>query len=102
MAETRTMLAELPDPNKLVAFDRNRHVMVTMAENVERATRTQLAELVQLLIERVRAKGRSIEPESDRVDAAGSPVLRASCVAMAPPDGFEPPTQALGRPRSIH
>ena len=25
MAETRTMLAELPDPNKLVAFDRNRH-----------------------------------------------------------------------------
>jgi hypothetical protein len=32
MAETRTMLAELPDPNKLVAFDRNRRVMVTMAE----------------------------------------------------------------------
>ena len=21
---------------------------------------------------------------------------------LAPPDGFEPPTQALGRPRSIH
>jgi hypothetical protein len=39
MAETRTMLAELPDPNKLLAFDRNRHVMVTMAENVDRATR---------------------------------------------------------------
>ena len=34
MAETRAMLAELPDPDKLVAFDRNRKVMVTMAENV--------------------------------------------------------------------
>ena len=35
MAETRTMLAELPDSNKLVAFDRNGRVMVTMAENAE-------------------------------------------------------------------
>jgi hypothetical protein len=23
-------------------------------------------------------------------------------MAMAPPDGLEPPTQALGRPRSVH
>lgn len=29
---TRRMLAELPDPNQLVAFDRNRRVMVTMAQ----------------------------------------------------------------------
>jgi hypothetical protein len=64
MTETRAMLAELPDSNKLVAFDRNRRVMVTMAENVGKATRPQLAELVQLLVERVRAKGRSIEPDS--------------------------------------
>ena len=39
MAETRTLLAELPDPNKLVAFDRDRRVMVTMVENAEKATR---------------------------------------------------------------
>jgi hypothetical protein len=38
----------------------------------------------------------------DRVDTTRSPVLRACCVAMAPPDGFEPPTPALGRLRSIH
>jgi len=38
MTETRTMLADLPDPNRLVAFNRNRHIMVSMAENVERAT----------------------------------------------------------------
>ena len=64
MAETRTMLAELPDPNKLVAFDRNRHIMVTMAENVERATRPQLADLVRLLVERVQATGRTVDPAS--------------------------------------
>ena len=45
MADTGTMLAELHDTNKLVAFDPNRHVMVTMAENVDRATRPLLAEL---------------------------------------------------------
>ncbi len=45
-AETHTLLAELPDRDKLVAFDRNRRLMVTMAENVEKATRPQLAELV--------------------------------------------------------
>jgi hypothetical protein len=99
MADTRTMLAELPDPNKLVAFDRNRHVMLTMAENVDRATRPQLAELVQLLVERVQAKGRSVETESiEWTPPACSPVLRGSCVGMAPPDGLEPPTatQRLG------
>jgi hypothetical protein len=62
MNDTRAMLAELPDPNKLVAFDRTRQVMVTMAETVEKATRPQLQELVQLLVERVQAKKRSIDP----------------------------------------
>jgi hypothetical protein len=57
-------MAELPDPNKLVAFDRNRHAMVTMPESVERATQQQLAEPVQLPVERVQAKGRTVEPES--------------------------------------
>jgi hypothetical protein len=64
MAETRKMLAELPDPNKLFALDRNRHVIVTMAGNVDRATPPQLAELVQLLVERVLATGRTVEPKS--------------------------------------
>ena len=96
------MLAELPDPNKLVAFDRNRHVMVTMAENVERATRPQLADLVQLLVERVKARGRTVDPESIEWTPPARPFFEPCCVAMAPPDGFEPPTPALGRLRSIH
>ncbi len=64
MAETRRMLAELPDSNKLLAFDRNPHVMVTMVENVKKATPEQLAELVQLLVDRVHVKGGTVDPES--------------------------------------
>jgi hypothetical protein len=64
MTETRAMLAELPDPDKLIAFDRNRRILVSMAENVEKATRPQLAELVQLLVERVQAKDRTVDPAS--------------------------------------
>ena len=58
------MLAELPDPDKLVAFDRNRRIMVTMSENIEQATRPQLQELMQLLVERVTAKDRSVDAKS--------------------------------------
>ena len=64
MTDTRAMLAELPDPNKLIAFDRNRRIMVSMAENVEKATRSQLQELVQLLVERVQGKDRTVDPAS--------------------------------------
>ena len=84
MAETRTMLAELPDPNKLVAFDRNRRVMVTMAENVERATRTQLAELVQLLVEQVRAKGRTVEPKSIEWTPPARPFFEPAALLWRP------------------
>jgi hypothetical protein len=38
--------------------------MVTLAENVERATRPQLADLVQILVERVQAKDRTVDPAS--------------------------------------
>ena len=56
--------AELPDPNKLLAFDRNRRVMVTMAENVDGRPAAARQELVQLLVERVKAVGRTVEPAS--------------------------------------
>ena len=85
MAETRTMLAELPDPNKVVAFDGNRHMMVAMAENVDQAPVPQLEDLVQLLVERVLAKGRVVDPAS--IEWAPPARLRGRCVAMAPPDG---------------
>ena len=60
--------------------------MVAMAENVANATRPQLAELVQLLVERVQAKGRSVDPES---------------IEWTPPAGrFFEPAALLWRPRT--
>ena len=78
------MLAELPDANKLVAFDRNRHVMVTMAENIERATRTQLAELVQLLVERVHASGRTVDPATIEWAPPARPLFGEAALVWRP------------------
>src|SRR4051794_2872776 len=39
-------------------------VMVTMADKAEQATPPQLRELVRLLVERVAAAGRTVDPES--------------------------------------
>lgn len=44
-------MAVLSDENKVVLFDRNRRVMIDMAQNVARATPEQRAELARLLIE---------------------------------------------------
>jgi site-specific DNA recombinase len=56
-AETLEELALLPDSDKLVAFDRNRRIMTSMAANVSAATSAQQGELVQMLVERVVASG---------------------------------------------
>jgi DNA invertase Pin-like site-specific DNA recombinase len=98
MAETRAMLAELPDPDKLVAFDRNRKVMVTMAENVERANKPQLADLVQLLVESVKATGRVVEPESIVWTPPARPFFQPSALLWRP--RTEPTTPGQRRPGS--
>ncbi len=78
------MLAELPDRDKLVAFDRNRRVMVTMAKNVDRATRPQLAELVQLLVAQVQAKGRTVDPESIEWTPPARPFFEPAALVWRP------------------
>jgi hypothetical protein len=93
MSDTRTMLAELPDPNKLVAFDRNRQVMVSMAENVEKATRPQLAELVQLLVDRLQAKDRSVDPASIEWTPPARPFFGEGALLWRPPTDLGALTQ---------
>ena len=41
-------------------FDRKREILLSMAENVERATPAQLQELVLELVERVETAGRAV------------------------------------------
>jgi len=83
------MLAEMADPKKLIAFDRNRDIMVTMAENTEKATRPQLAELVRLLVQRVQAKEQTIDPASIEWTPPARPFYAG--LVVAPPDGLRAP-----------
>ena len=72
--EIEAQLAELPANDKLIRFDRKREILLSMAENIERATPAQLQELVLELVERVE----TAEPRGhpSRVDPSGSAVLR--------------------------
>ena len=60
--EARLALAQLPDGDILVAFDRNRRVMSDMAANVAAANPAQRRQLVGLLVERVVAADRAVDP----------------------------------------
>ena len=108
MAEVRAALAAIPRPDhKLVVFvdyRRRAEEMRLFAEMVDAASGDKLQGLVPWLI--------------TRVETAEKPVVRIvpteparpffawpeqdDCAGLAPPDGLEPPTQALGRPRSVH
>ena len=96
--EVERDLALLPDDDKLVLFDHHRRLMISMAENVAAATPEQLRELILMLVEHAETQDRGLG--AVRWTGPARPFL--SVVGVAPPDGLEPPTQALGRPRSIH
>ena len=101
MQETRAELALLPEPEKVVTFDAVAGVVASLREAIGVAAPEQLKELIGMLIERVKvtADGHyEIEP----VPAARPFFAPRGTLPGAPPDGLEPPTQALGRPRSIH
>ena len=73
-----------------------------------KATPTERSEICQTMFASVRVRDQVIvEAKLARPDdylpllASSAAHARAS-VGLAPPDGLEPPTQALGRPRSIH
>lgn len=77
-----------------MGFDRTRRVMATMAENVEKASRPQLAELVQL-VGRVRAMGRSIEPASIEWMPPAQPFFEEGALLVRPRTDSEARGKAL-------
>ncbi len=80
--ETRAELAALPAGDKVVAFDRFRMTVESMAASIDRATPEQRAELVRMLVERVTARDRRVE------DVAWTPAARPFfSISLAPPDG---------------
>jgi hypothetical protein len=72
---TERDLVMLPNSDKLRVFDSQRKIVLTMTENLSRATPEQRREFVLLLVERAVAydKGRSGSP----MGCVGAAVLRA-------------------------
>jgi hypothetical protein len=58
--EVERALILLPDPDKIVDLDARRDVLVSMAENLDRATPEQRRELVELLVQRVDIAGGAV------------------------------------------
>ena len=68
----------------------------------------KIRELVALLVDRVETVDRAVArviwtpPARPFFLAAAAEAAERGVLGVAPPDGFEPPTPALGRLRSIH
>jgi DNA invertase Pin-like site-specific DNA recombinase len=93
-------LAQLPDGDKLVRFDQFRAVAVSVAEALDVALPEQRAELVHLLIEAIPVRDRWVDVDAIAWSPPALPFFAG--MVRVPPEGFEPPTPALGRRRSIH
>ena len=100
--ETETALGALPAPgDMIVVFSRHRAVVQSLGNELAEMAPDDVQEIVALLVERVETQ----EQRVIRVIPSGParPFFDAARVGvLAPPDGLEPPTQALGRPRSVH
>ena len=101
MQETRAELAQLPEPEKTVTFDAVERVVSSLRVAIDAATPEQLRDLIRMVIARVTVT-ESGDYEIEPVPAARPFFAPQETLSLAPPDGLEPPTQALGRPRSIH
>ena len=101
MQETQAELALLPEPDKIVTFDAVAAVVESLRAAIDIASPEQLRELIGMLVERIKVTENG-DYEIEPVPAARPFFTAADSLLLAPPDGFEPPTPALGRLRSIH
>jgi len=83
-------MRRVADPNKHVVFDRNRRIVATLAKTWGRATRSQLADLVPLLVDREQATGRTAEPDPIEWTPQAGPFFEPAASVRTPPDGLEP------------
>jgi hypothetical protein len=99
--ETKAELALLPEPDKITTFDQVAALVSSLGRALDAASPEQVRELIRMLVERVTTSAGEVS-DIEIVPAARPFFAARESLLMAPPDGFEPPTQALGRPRSIH
>ncbi len=100
-AEIDPELGELPPPaaTNVLAFDRAAARILPLGDTLRQTTPANQRDIIRHIVERVVMHGRDVgeiivRPEAEPFFAAYS--------CEVPPEGFEPPTPALGRRRSIH
>ncbi len=101
MPRRRGQLALLPEPEKVITFRAVAGIVASLSQAMAAATQEQLKPLIGMLLTRIKVTddgGCEIEP----VPSARPFFAAHGSLLLAPPDGLEPPTQALGRPRSVH
>ena len=100
MQETRTELVLLPEADKVMAFDQVAELVVSLDAAIGAATPEHPKDPVGMLVERVTTAQRAVV--LIEIVPAALPFFEPQpTLLMAPLEGIEPPTQALGRPRSI-
>lgn len=100
MDDTRAQLALLPEPERVVTFDAVAEIVESLQVAITAASPAQVKELLLLLVERVTTRDRAVD-DIVLKPAALPFFAEQPDLACAPPEGIEPPTQALGRPRSV-
>ena len=76
--------------------------LLPMAQIIRDAPPEQAQSIIRHIVERVTIEGGQVAGINVRLEARPFFEDLGDRMAMAPPDGLEPPTQALGRPRSVH
>ena len=91
----------MPESDRIVTFDAVAAVVESLRGAIDSASPVRLRELIGMLVKRIKVT-KDGEYEIEPVPAARPFFAAANSLLLAPPDGLEPPTQALGRPRSVH
>ena len=73
-----------------------------MGRIIRDATPEHAQAIIRHIVERVTIEAGEVIGIAVRMEARPFFGDYGTAVVMAPPDGLEPPTQALGRPRSVH
>ena len=100
LVDTRSQLALLPEADKVIAFDDAARLVESLEVAIGAASPEQLKALIRMLVVRVTTNDHDLE--SIEIVPSALPFFAQPTLLRAPPDGLEPPTQALGRPRSVH
>ena len=104
----RASVASLAEVGPVTDGVRDLRQVRSFPETLDAASDEKLRELVALLVERVETADRQLArvvwtaPARPFFAAAAAEAETRALWGEAPPDGFEPPTPALGRLRSIH